>query len=79
MGGGLALAGAASAEQLTAFCFYSEFLASALLSVCDQWGPIMEASPGCVDCCDASFQMSEGSWLLSVCDRWRPIMEASRC
>jgi ABC-type multidrug transport system fused ATPase/permease subunit len=23
--------------------FYTEFLASALLSVCDQWGPIMEA------------------------------------
>lgn len=42
VGGAMALGGAATAEQLTAFCFYSEFLASALLSVCDQWGPIME-------------------------------------
>ena len=42
VGGSLALAGAVTAEQLTAFCFYAEFLASALLSVCDQWGPIME-------------------------------------
>ena len=46
VGGALALVGAATPEQLTAFCFYAEFLASALLSVCDQWGPIMEASGG---------------------------------
>ena len=50
VGGSLALAGAVTAEQLTAFCFYAEFLASALLSVCDQWGPIMEVRGGCVPC-----------------------------
>lgn len=43
VGGTAAIAGTVGAEQLTAFMFYTEFLASALLSVCDQWGPIMEA------------------------------------
>ncbi|KAI3423870.1 hypothetical protein D9Q98_009704 [Chlorella vulgaris] len=43
IGGAAAVSGHIGAEQLTAFMFYTEFLASALLSVCDQWGPIMEA------------------------------------
>lgn len=43
VGGAAALQGAVTAEQLTTFCFYAEFMASALLSVCDQWGPISEA------------------------------------
>lgn len=45
VGGAAALQGAVTAEQLTTFCFYAEFMASALLSVCDQWGPISEV--GC--------------------------------
>lgn len=42
VGGAAALQGTVTAEQLTTFCFYAEFMASALLSVCDQWGPISE-------------------------------------
>lgn len=42
VGGAAALQGSVTAEQLTTFCFYAEFMASALLSVCDQWGPISE-------------------------------------
>lgn len=46
VGGAAAVAGTVGAEQLTAFMFYTEFLASALLSVCDQWGPIMVSAAG---------------------------------
>ena len=43
LGGGMALQGIINAEQLTAYVMYVEFVTSASLSVCDQWGPFMEA------------------------------------
>ena len=38
VGGGMALSGKISAEQLTTFVLYVEFVTAASLSVCDQWG-----------------------------------------
>lgn len=43
MGGSMALAGRISGQQLTAFVLYVEFVMAASLSVCDQWGGVMEA------------------------------------
>ena len=43
VGGGMALAGRISPEQLTTFVLYVEFVTAASLSVCDQWGGIMES------------------------------------
>ena len=43
LAGGMALQGVINAEQLTAYVLYVEFVAAASLSVCDQWGPFMEA------------------------------------
>ncbi|KAK9812558.1 hypothetical protein WJX73_008602 [Symbiochloris irregularis] len=43
MGGGMALAGKVTGQQLTAFVLYVEFVMAASLSVCDQWGGVMEA------------------------------------
>ncbi|DBA87924.1 TPA: hypothetical protein ACH3X1_004912 [Trebouxia sp. C0004] len=39
----MALAGQVNPEQLTTFVLYVEFVTAANLSVCDQWGPLMEA------------------------------------
>lgn len=39
----MALAGRISPEQLTTFVLYVEFVTAASLSVCDQWGGIMES------------------------------------
>ena len=38
VGGGMALRGAITPEQLTTFVLYVEFVTAASLSVCDQWG-----------------------------------------
>ena len=38
VGGGMALSGKITAEQLTTFVLYVEFVTAASLSVCDQWG-----------------------------------------
>lgn len=43
VGGGMALSGQISPEQLTTFVLYVEFVTAASLSVCDQWGGIMES------------------------------------
>lgn len=43
VGGSMALQGKITAQQLTSFVMYVEFVTSASLSVCDQWGPAMEA------------------------------------
>ena len=43
VGGSMALSGQISPEQLTTFVLYVEFVTAASLSVCDQWGPLMEA------------------------------------
>lgn len=43
LGGSMALRGQITAQQLTSFVMYVEFVTSASLSVCDQWGPAMEA------------------------------------
>ena len=43
VGGGMALNGQVNPEQLTTFVLYVEFVTAASLSVCDQWGPLMEA------------------------------------
>ena len=43
VGGSMALAGQVNPEQLTTFVLYVEFVTAASLSVCDQWGPLMEA------------------------------------
>jgi ABC-type multidrug transport system fused ATPase/permease subunit len=43
VGGGMALAGRITPEQLTTFVLYVEFVTAASLSVCDQWGGIMES------------------------------------
>ncbi len=37
----MALAGRISAQQLTSFYLYTDFVVAASLSVCDQWGAIM--------------------------------------
>jgi len=51
VGGAAAVAGTVGAEQLTAFMFYTEFLASALLSVCDQVGGCVGGRAGhCLWC-----------------------------
>ena len=39
----MALAGQVSPEQLATFVLYMESVTAASLSVCDQWGPLMEA------------------------------------
>ena len=39
----MALASQVNPEQLTTFVLYVEFVTAASLSVCDQWGPLMEA------------------------------------
>ena len=39
----MALNGQVNPEQLTTFVLYVEFVTAASLSVCDQWGPLMEA------------------------------------
>ena len=39
----MALSGQVNPEQLTTFVLYVEFVTAASLSVCDQWGPLMEA------------------------------------
>ncbi len=41
LGGGMALAARISAQQLTSFYLYTDFVVAASLSVCDQWGAIM--------------------------------------
>lgn len=43
VGGSMALNGQVNPEQLTTFVLYVEFVTAASLSVCDQWGPLMEA------------------------------------
>ncbi|DBA70277.1 TPA: hypothetical protein ACH3X2_012175 [Trebouxia sp. C0005] len=43
VGGSMALSGQVNPEQLTTFVLYVEFVTAASLSVCDQWGPLMEA------------------------------------
>lgn len=43
VGGSMALSGQVTPEQLTTFVLYVEFVTAASLSVCDQWGPLMEA------------------------------------
>ena len=43
LGGWMALQGDISGQQLTSFVLYTEFVMSASLSVCDQWGGVMEA------------------------------------
>ena len=43
VGGSMALAGRITPEQLTTFVLYVEFVTAASLSVCDQWGGIMES------------------------------------
>lgn len=43
IGGGMALKGVITAQQLTTFVLYVEFVTYASLSVCDQWGTIMES------------------------------------
>ena len=43
LGGWMALRGEISGQQLTSFVLYTEFVMSASLSVCDQWGGVMEA------------------------------------
>lgn len=40
VGGGMALSGKITAEQLTTFVLYVEFVTAASLSVCDQWGEL---------------------------------------
>ncbi len=42
VGGGMALNGIIDGQTLTTFVFYVEFVTAASLSVCDQWGSIME-------------------------------------
>ncbi len=46
LGGGMALAGRITAQQLTSFYLYVDFVIAASLSVCDQWGAIMVRSLG---------------------------------
>ena len=41
VGGGMALRGAITPEQLTTFVLYVEFVTAASLSVCDQWGRLL--------------------------------------
>lgn len=41
LGGGMALAGRITPQQLTSFYLYVDFVVAASLSVCDQWGAIM--------------------------------------
>ena len=41
LGGGMALSGRITAQQLTSFYLYTDFVVAASLSVCDQWGSIM--------------------------------------
>jgi len=43
VGGSMALKGIITPQQLTSFVMYVEFVTSASLAVCDQWGPSMEA------------------------------------
>lgn len=43
VGGSMAFQGLVNPEQLTTFVLYVEFVTAASLSVCDQWGPLMEA------------------------------------
>ena len=43
IGGGMALQGIITAQQLTTFVLYVEFVTYASLNVCDQWGSIMES------------------------------------
>jgi ABC-type multidrug transport system fused ATPase/permease subunit len=43
IGGAMALDGAINAQELTSYVMYVEFVTAASLSVCDQWGPFMEA------------------------------------
>ena len=45
LGGGMALAGRITAQQLTSFYLYTDFVVAASLSVCDQWGSIMVRAP----------------------------------
>ena len=46
LGGGMALAGRITAQQLTSFYLYVDFVIAASLSVCDQWGAIMVRNVG---------------------------------
>ena len=43
IGGGMALKGVITAQQLTTFVLYVELVTYASLNVCDQWGSIMES------------------------------------
>ena len=43
VGGGMAMRGRITPQQLTTFVLYVEFVTSASLSVCDQWSGIMES------------------------------------
>ena len=57
LGGGMALSGTITPEQLTTFVLYVEFVTAASLSVCDQWGEALGpvASKTCVraqKCCN---------------------------
>lgn len=45
LGGGMALSGRITAQQLTSFYLYTDFVVAASLSVCDQWGSIMVRAP----------------------------------
>ncbi len=70
----MALAGRISPEQLTTFVLYVEFVTAASLSVCDQWGGIMEsigASERVMDYLDrgAAPQLSSGRTLPSFSGR----------
>ncbi|CAL8468057.1 g7596 [Coccomyxa elongata] len=68
VGGAMALGGRITPEQLTTFVLYVEFVTAASLSVCDQWGGIMEsigASERVMDYLDrgAAPQLSPGRTL----------------
>ena len=56
VGGGMALNGIIDGQTLTTFVFYVEFVTAASLSVCDQWGSIMEV----------------GKWFLPACETLLP-------
>lgn len=77
VGGAMALGGRISPEQLTTFVLYVEFVTAASLSVCDQWGGIMEsigASERVMDYLDrgAAPQLSPGRTLPGFSGRVRP-------
>lgn len=76
VGGSMALQGTISAQQLTAFVMYVEFVTSASLSVCDQWVGL-PTSPS--DCMSGPTRIWSDfvmyvefvtSASLSICDLW---------